>query len=98
MLIRDVFHCTPGQVRPLVEKFKKMNNVNKKMGIGNARLLTDLSAERYWTLVTEWEVKDLADFQHLMKASMDNKEMEDAMKGYHDHVVNGRREIYTIEA
>ena len=96
LLIRDVFHCKPGQVRPLVEKFKKMNNVTKKMGMGNSRLLTDVSAERYWTLVTEWEVKDLADFQRLMGA-MDNKELDEAMKGYHDHVVNGRREIYTIE-
>jgi hypothetical protein len=74
-----------------------MNAITKKMGMGNSRLLTDVSAERYWTLVTEWEVKDLSDFQRMMTTSMDNKELEEAMKGYHDHVVNGRREIYTIE-
>jgi hypothetical protein len=29
---------------------------------------------------------------------MENKEFQDAMKGYHDLVDHGRREIYTIEA
>jgi len=28
---------------------------------------------------------------------MDVKEFQEAMKGYHDLVVEGRREIYTIE-
>jgi hypothetical protein len=97
LLIRDVFYCKPGQVRPLVEKFKKMNQVSQKLGLGSARLMTDLSAERYWTVVSEWEVKNLAEFEELMSRSMETKELEEAMKGYHDFVDHGRREIYTIE-
>jgi hypothetical protein len=32
-----------------------------------------------------------------MGKSMESKELEEAMKGYHDLVGHGRREIYTIE-
>jgi len=97
LLIRDIFYCKPGQVRPLVEKFKTMNKVSQKLGLGSARLMTDLSAERYWTVVTEWEVKSLTEFEELMGKSMENKELEEVMKGYHDLVDHGRREIYRME-
>ena len=30
-------------------------------------------------------------------SSMESKPFQDAMKGYHDHVVKGRREIYQLE-
>jgi hypothetical protein len=96
LLIREVFYCKPGQVRPLVKKFQTLNQLSQKLGLGSARLMTDLSAERYWTVVSEWEVKNLAEFEELMSKS--SKEMEEAMKGYHDLVDHGRREIYTIEA
>ena len=59
--------------------------------------MTDLSAERYWTVVSEWEVKSLAEFEELMGKAMNTKELEEVMKGYHDLVDHGRREIYTIE-
>lgn len=97
LLIRDVFYCKPGQVRPLVNKFQKLNQLSQKLGLGSARLMTDLSAERYWTVVSEWEVKSLAEFEDLM-SRMENKELEEVMKGYHEYVDHGRREIYTIEA
>ena len=97
LLIREVFHCKPGRVRPLVEKFQTMNRLSEKLGMGRARLMTDLSAERYWTVVSEWEVKSLAEFEDLMSKSMQNQEIGEAMKGYHDLVEDGRREIYTIE-
>jgi hypothetical protein len=37
-------------------------------------------------------------FEEQMDKAMDNKELEVAMKGYHELVDHGRREIYTIEA
>jgi hypothetical protein len=98
LLIRDIFYCKPGQVRSLVEKMKAMNKVSEKLGLGTARLMTDLSAERYWTVVAQFEVKSLAEFEEQMGKSMNNKELEAAMKGYHELVDHGRREIYTIEA
>jgi hypothetical protein len=61
-------------------------------------VLTDVSGERFWTLVGEYEVADLAAFMSM--DSMDpevGKEFEAVMKGYHDFIDHGRREIYTIE-
>jgi hypothetical protein len=99
VLIRELFFCKPGQVRPMVDKFKAMNTIMEKKGLGKSRIMTDLSAERYWTVVSEWEVKSLAEFEEMMKGTaMQGKEFEDIMKDYHTFVESGRREIYTIEA
>src|SRR5262245_37144397 len=103
LLIREVMYCKPGKVRPLVEKFNAMSKVGQKMGMPKMRVLTDVSAERYGTAIAEMEVKDLAEFEKMfadMGQSNDAnaKEMENIMKGYHDLVEYGRREIYKIEA
>ena len=98
LLVREVFFCKPGKVKPLLEKFKTMNRLSEKLGLGPAaRLMTDVSAERYWTVISEWEVKSLQDFEDLMAKSMDNKELGEVMKDYHDFVESGRREFYRIE-
>ncbi len=98
LLIREVFFCKPGKVRSMVDKFKAMNTVMERMGLGKARIMTDLSAERYWTVVAEIEVKSMGDFEKMMSDPAQGKEFEAVMKGYHDFVDSGRREIYTIEA
>lgn len=101
LLIREVFHCKPGQVRPLVEKFQAMSKLSEKMGMGKFRILTDVSAERYWTLVAEMEVASLRAFEEMFagqgQSEAQMKEMETLMKGYHEYVLDGRREIYKIE-
>jgi hypothetical protein len=98
MVIRDIFFCKPGKVRPMVDKFKAMNAVSVKMGMPSGRIMTDLSAERYWTVVLDWEVKSLKDFEEMMAKSMQATELEAIMKDYHELVESGRREIYTLEA
>jgi hypothetical protein len=99
ILIREIFFCKPGKVRPMVDKFKAMNTVMEKAGLGKSKIMTDLSAERYWTVVSEWEVTNLAAFEEMMNnPTMQSKEFEDIMKDYHNFVESGRREIYTIEA
>ena len=97
LLIRDIMYCKPGQVRPMVEKFKTLNKVMKKMGFGGMRIMTDLSAERYWTVVAETEVESLESYGAMDKKLMKDKSLEKAMKGYHDLVEQGRREIYNLE-
>ena len=96
LLIRDIFYCKPGKVRPLVEKFQAMNKLGAK-GMPRVRVLTDVSAERYWTVVAETEVESLEQHAEMARKSMENPEVQQAMQGYHDLVVEGRREIYTIE-
>jgi hypothetical protein len=101
LLIREVMYCKPGKVKPMVEKFIAMNKLGMKMGMPKMRVLTDFSAERYWTLVSEMEVKSLDEFEKMMSGmgqkESDMKEFEVLMKGYHDLVDHGRREIYKIE-
>ena len=101
-LVREVFFCKPGKVRSLVEKFQAMNTLSKRAGMPTMKIMTDMSAERYWTLVGEMEVESLQAFETMMSApaisDADQKEFEKIMTGYHDLVEGGRREIYKIEA
>jgi hypothetical protein len=97
LLIRDIMYCKPGKVRPMVEKFLAMAKLGEKKGMGKMRVMTDVSAERYWTVVSEMEVPSLEAFMAMGQSSNDAKEFEQIMKGYHDLVDHGRREIYTIE-
>jgi hypothetical protein len=101
LLIREVMYCKPGKVRPLLEKFLAMNKLGPKAGIPKMRVMTDFCAERYWTLVAEMEVANVEEFERAMsgegQSKEDQQEFEKIMKGYHDLVEYGRREIYKIE-
>ena len=100
-LIREVMYCKPGKVRPMVEKFLAMSKLGEKVGMPRMRVMTDFCAEQYWTVVAEMEVADLAEFEEMMSkpqgSAADMKKMEELMKGYHDLVERGKREIYRIE-
>ena len=101
LLVRDIMYCKPGKVRPMVERFLAMSKLSEKMGMGKMRVMTDFSAERYWTLVSEMEVPSLKAMEEMFEGQgqneQDMKEFENLMKGYHDLVDHGRREIYKIE-
>jgi hypothetical protein len=101
LLIREVMFCKPGKVRPLVEKFLAMSKLMDKMGQGKMRVMTDVCAERYWTIVSEFEVPSMQAFEAMMsgqgQSPESQKEFENIMKGYHDLVDFGRREIYKLE-
>lgn len=96
LLIREIMYCKPGKVRPMVEKFLAMSKIMQKNGMGRMRVLTDVSAEQYWTVIAEVEVDSFDKFM-AMDNSPEMKELEPLMKGYHDHVDHGRREVYKIE-
>lgn len=100
-LVREIMYCKPGKVRPMVEKFVAMSRLNEKFGMPRMRVMTDFSAERYWTVVAEMEVPDLQAFEQMMSSPQgsaeDMKQFEEIMKGYHDLVDYGKREIYKLE-
>ena len=98
LLIRDIMYCKPGKVRAMVEKFVAMSKLNEKHKMPKMRVMTDVAAERYWTIVSEMEVESMESFMAMMQNPDDAKEFESIMKGYHDLVDHGRREIYNIEA
>jgi hypothetical protein len=96
-VVRDIMYCKPGKVRPMVEKFVALSKLSAGMGFGPMRVMTDVSAERYWTVVAEMEVPNLEEFARRSQESMQMKEFQEAMKGYHDLIDHGRREIYQLE-
>ncbi len=102
LLIREIMYCKPGKVRPMVEKFITMAKLNEKAGLGRMRVMTDFCGERYWTIVSEFEVENMKSFEEMMQGAGITpelaKEFDDIMKGYHDLVDYGRREIYKIES
>lgn len=101
LVIREIMYCKPGKVRPMVEKFQAMNKISKREGQPTMRVMTDVSGERYWTIVAEMEVESLQAFEDMMAgkgmSEKVGKEMETIMQGYHDLVEYGRREIYRVE-
>ncbi len=102
LLVRDVFHCKPGKVRPLVEKSLKMAKLSEENGLGKMKVMTDFCGDQYWTIVYEVEVANLQAFEDMMAgkgmSEEVGKEFEKIMEGYHDLVDHGHREIYKIEA
>ncbi|MGH7593043.1 MAG: hypothetical protein ACRELE_04220 [Gemmatimonadales bacterium] len=100
-LVREIMYCKPGKVRAMVEKFQAVSALGEKVGMPKMRIMTDFSAEQYWTVVAEMDVPSLQAFEQMMNNPQgspdDMKKMEEIMKGYHDLVQRGKREIYKIE-
>jgi hypothetical protein len=102
LLVREIMYCKPGKVRPLVEKFVTMARLMEKGG-PKMRVMTDFVGEQYWTIVSEFEVENLQAFEDMMSGrsgpqdAETGKQIEELMKGYHELVDHGRREIYKLE-
>jgi hypothetical protein len=100
-IVRDIMYCKPGKVRAMTDKFLAMSRLSEKMKMPKMRVMTDFCAEQYWTVVSEMEVPDLAEFEKMMSdmqgSEEGKKQFEEVMKGYHDLVDHGKREIYKIE-
>jgi hypothetical protein len=101
LLIREIMYCKPGKVKPMVEKFLAMSRINERAGFGKTRVMTDFAGERYWTIVSEFEVESMSGFERMMQgegfSDEMNQEFEKIMKGYHDLIEYGRREVFKIE-
>ena len=96
-LVRDIMYCKPGKVRPMIEKYAAMAKLSAQAGMPKMRVMTDFCAEQYWTIVSEMEVASIDEFMSMDMDSEAAKEMEKIMKGYHDLIDHGKREIYKIE-
>lgn len=97
-VIREVLSCKPGKVRPLMDRFRTLSGALQETGRPPLRLLTDVSGERFWTLVAEATVGTVDEFFMIEQQLMGNESVRNAMAGYHELVEVGRREIYRIES
>ncbi len=98
LIVREVLHCRPGKVRELASKFKKVNEIMSRMGHRPFKIMTDVGGVRFWTLVLESQVEDFEAFRKLESEVMSDPDAQAAMQGYHDLVVEGRRELYNAES
>ena len=95
-VVRDVFRCKPGKAKELVEKFKKtVATMERDDRFTNVRIMVDAVAD-YWTVVLESDVASLADFERHMSEFGARPEVREAMAGYMDLVIEGRREIFRL--
>jgi hypothetical protein len=95
-LFREVLYCKPGGVRALADKFKALNAVLERLGYPPFRLYTDASGERFWTLVLESHAESMDGFLAMENEVMSEADAREAMSGYHDLVLEGRREVYRV--
>src|SRR5205823_5296242 len=97
-LVREIMHCRPGKASELVKRFKAMEPFMREAGFkGSQRVMTDMSGERFWTVVSEQEVETLEQYLELTRQTMTDARVQKIMQGYHDFVESGKREIYKIE-
>jgi hypothetical protein len=95
-VIREILSCKPGKVRSMVENFEVLSETIVKLGGRPLRLMTDVSGERFWTLVAEVTVETIEEFFDMEQRVMANEALRARMAGYHDLIESGRREIYRI--
>lgn len=97
LVVRNVFRCKPGEAKHLVKKFKDaFASMPAAFRAGSPRVLTD-SVGPFWTVVIEWEAKDLADVEMANREYGESAGVQKAMEGYMTHVEGGHREIFKIE-
>ena len=95
-LIRDIFHCKPGQADKLAQMFKNtIPSMEQDDGFRNCQIMVDFVA-RYWTVVVQTEVNDLEKFEMHMISFRNRPEVKNALAGYMDLVQGGEREIYWL--
>jgi hypothetical protein len=97
-LIREVVHCQPGKVRPMLDKFKTISTMMTRLGRQPMRLLTDVAGEPFWTIVAETTVERIDDFFAMEQTLMADESLRKAMADYHELVESGRREIFRVES
>jgi hypothetical protein len=61
------------------------------------RVMTDVSSERYWMVVSEMEVDSPQQDADMVQKSIQRPEFQEVMKGCHDLNDPGGREIYQLE-
>src|SRR3989442_319361 len=97
-LVREIMHCKPGKAGEIVKRFKQLQPMLSEMGFKEpARVMTDMSGERFWTVISEQPVDSLEQYLQLTRQTMTDPRVQKIMQGYHDFVESGGREIYKIE-
>lgn len=93
IIVRDVFQAKYGKGGELVQLFK---DGFAAWGMTNVRILTDASGQ-FFTVVTELEYTDLADWQANFAKIMEQPTFGEWFSKMEPLVDTGRREFFNIE-
>ncbi len=96
-MVREVLQCHAGQVRALTDQFKAINVLIHAEGLGEPfRLYSDYTGAPFWTLVVQHEYESLEAAQAFEEAVFGRDDARTIMAGYHEHILEGTREIYKV--
>ena len=93
-VIRETFTAKPGQASKLAKMFSEMSKEMPAPG-NKSRVLTDFIGP-YNTVIWETEVKEIGEFEKMMKEYAAKPEATKKMTGYTEMYLTGKREIYRI--
>ena len=91
-IVRETFTAKPGMASKLAKMFSEMS---KEMQGAKSRVLTDFIGP-YNTVLWEVEVKELGDFEKMMKEYSEKPELGKKMAGYTEMYQSGKREVYRV--
>ena len=91
-IIRETFTAKPGMASKLAKMFRAMS---KEMAGPRTRVLTDFVGP-FNTVVWEVEVKELSDFEKMMKEYSEKPDLWKQLAGYTEMYMSGKREIYRV--
>ena len=92
IIVRNTFTAKPGQAGKLVAQLKEMAAAGN---LRNVRLLTDFIGE-YNQVLMEHEVESLSEFEALMQRYATDPQVREKNKGYTDHWLTGKRELFRV--
>ena len=90
-VIRETFVAKPGMASKLATMFKSISGSTP----WKPRVMTD-AVGPFNTVILETEVKELGEFDRMMKEYGERADIREKMKGYTDMYVSGGREIYKV--
>jgi NIPSNAP len=95
IIVRDLFHVEPEQMKSAKEQITKHREIAKRLGYRMVRVLTDLTGE-YYTLVLESEYSTLAEYEAALKKIFADSEWQQSYSKFRKIIRSGRRDIFTL--
>ena len=92
-VVRETLTAKPGMASKMAAAFKTM--AGKVQGRYTMRVMTDFIGP-FNTVVFETEVPSLDEFNTLEDELMGREDVREAMKGYQDMYLTGKREVYRL--
>jgi hypothetical protein len=96
ILVRDVFQLQFGKARDAIEVWKEGLRIGAKVGIPQARLLTDFAGPDYYTLVLELTFASLSEYEQMQQKLLGSEEWKKWYQRFLPLVKGGHREILRI--